>query len=157
MAVSSERTRAQIELTINIITHAAQRPRPAGRRARTRSRRCRSLVPTGEREASSASGAGALRCQRQQTRFGRSCRPFALAVKELSAYDAGDDHLRAAFREVARAGMSLYIEGNTGGFAGVKERIFMDALRDLEETREQHKKGHRGLGLQPPETERTRG
>jgi hypothetical protein len=66
-------------------------------------------------------------------------RLFEAAVKELRAYDAGDDDLREAFREVARAGMSLYIEGNTGGVN--KDHIFMDAIRHLEETRERHKKG----------------
>jgi DNA-binding MarR family transcriptional regulator len=67
---------------------------------------------------------------------------FAEAVKGLR--DDGGPELSAldeAYREVARTGMSLYIEGKgPGGFASVKDRSFMEALRHLEELRDRERK-----------------
>src|SRR5262249_13522785 len=45
--------------------------------------------------------------------------------------------LDEAYREVARAGMSLYVDDmGAEGFGSVKRRRFMDALRHLEELRD---------------------
>jgi hypothetical protein len=76
---------------------------------------------------------------------------FDEAIKKLrddGAPETGD--LDEAYREVARSGMSLYIDGmGEGGFGSVKHSRFMDALRHLEE--------HRNLRRKERERERVLG
>jgi DNA-binding MarR family transcriptional regulator len=78
---------------------------------------------------------------------------FDEAVKELRD-DGGPElsDLDEAYREVARTGMSLYIEGTgPGGFASVKDRRFMEALRHLQELRDrQQKEREREAALRTP-------
>jgi hypothetical protein len=61
---------------------------------------------------------------------------FEEAVKRLrdDGRPEGDD-VSEALREVARTGMSIYIEGRTGGFSSVKQQAFMVAIDHLEEKR----------------------
>jgi DNA-binding MarR family transcriptional regulator len=71
---------------------------------------------------------------------------FNKAVKTLR--DAGDPERRdehrdldEAYREVARTGMLFYVDHmREEGFGSVKHRRFMDALRHLEELRDQNRK-----------------
>jgi DNA-binding MarR family transcriptional regulator len=60
--------------------------------------------------------------------------------------------LDKAYREVARTGMSLYIDGmGEGGFGSVKHRRFIDALRHLEELSDrQRKERQREAALSTP-------
>jgi hypothetical protein len=67
---------------------------------------------------------------------------FEEAIKGLREDgDPDRDSLDEAYREVARTGMSLYIDGmGQGGFGSVKYDRFMDALRWLEEHRDRQRK-----------------
>jgi hypothetical protein len=61
---------------------------------------------------------------------------FTQAVKGFSETDHKGDEVDEAFREVARTGMSVYIDDmGAGGFGRNKFSRFMEAIRRLEEAR----------------------
>ena len=61
---------------------------------------------------------------------------FTRAVKSFRETDHKGDEVDVAFREVARTGMSIYIEDmGAGGFDSNKFSRFMEAIRRLEEAR----------------------